>query len=85
MYALIIIEESIEQNYNDTGKINHFLEEGGIERIFYNNFLINLTIASLAFAELQIMAKQKNFKYKVIYFEKMPEPFYFEGLTSARP
>lgn len=79
MYALLVIDETMVSSQSDNDRIQKHLKSDGVTKIHEHSFLVDLAKASLALADLQIMAKSKTLDpFLGFYFQENPTHYYSE-------
>ena len=78
MYAILVIDETMVSSQSDKKKKKKHLKSDGVTKIHEHSFLVDLAKASLALADLQIMAKSKHRPFQVFYFQENPTHYYSE-------
>ncbi|MDU2407087.1 MAG: hypothetical protein E7D55_02360 [Acinetobacter junii] len=78
MYALLVIDETMVSSQPDNDRIQKHLKSDGVTKIHEHSFLVDLAKASLALADLQIMAKSKHRPFQIFYFQENPTHYYSE-------
>lgn len=77
MYALLVIDETMVSSQSDKRPNPKTLKSDGVTKIHEHSFLVDLAKASLALADLQIMAKSKHRILSGLLFSRKSDSLLF--------